>query len=236
MESSIEFNKELALSLYKSSEEFPVEFSKAIEWLGYTRKDSAKEKLTRNFEKGIDYSVEWRNVPHSKGSGASRVEEIFLTVDTFKSLGMMVGTEKGKEIRKYFLECEKVAKRVTDTINPALLEVLGSMQKEMKRLAERTEKLDSMERATNNNKGIKGVIDTEIDDIYPSDISFTVKEYLDFKGVDLRHLHTLRKRAIQFYRNGTQEVELPKRGSEVLFKGANVGYLDQALKTVLGLD
>ena len=118
-----EFSIKLAKQLVESEEQFPVNFSDAVIWLGYTRKDSAKEKLTRNFEKVIDYSVTWRNVPHSQGSGASKVEEILLTVETFKSLGMMVGTEQGKKIRKYFLECEKVAKQVT-SISPDLIQAL----------------------------------------------------------------------------------------------------------------
>lgn len=128
------------------------------------------------------------------------------------------------------------AKQVLQSITPELLSLFSEMNNRMKVLSERTQRLDSIEQATNNNKGIKGVIDTEVEDIYPNDISFTVKEYLEFKGVDLRHIHTLRKRAIQFYRNGTQNIKLPKKEGEIIFKGANVGYLDQALKTVLGLD
>jgi len=106
----MDFNINLAKALIESTEEFPVDFDDAWEWVGYTRKDSAKEKLTRNFEKGLDYSAKWRSVAHSKGSTASRVEKIFLTVDAFKSFCMMAGTEKGKDVRKYFIECEKVAK------------------------------------------------------------------------------------------------------------------------------
>lgn len=106
----MDFNIELAKSLIDSAEEFPIDFDQAWQWIGYTRKDSAKEKLIRNFEKGLDYSAKWRSVPHSKSSTASRTEQIMLTVDCFKSLGMMAGTDRGKQIRKYFLECEKIAK------------------------------------------------------------------------------------------------------------------------------
>lgn len=109
----MDFNIDLAQSLLDSSEEFPVDFERCWIWVGYTRKDSAKEKLIRNFEKGIDYSAIWRSVAHSNGSSASRTEQIFLTVDAFKAFGMMAGTAKGKEIRKYFLECEKIAKQAT---------------------------------------------------------------------------------------------------------------------------
>lgn len=120
----MDFNIELAKSLIGSGADFPVDFDLAWQWVGYTRKDSAKEKLIRNFEKGLDYSAIWRSVAHSNGSTASRTEQIFLTIDAFKAFGMMAGTSKGKEIRKYFLECEKVAKQAiaqqTQTAPPEL--------------------------------------------------------------------------------------------------------------------
>jgi hypothetical protein len=45
----------------------------------------------------------------------------------------------------------------------------------------------------------------------------------------------MRKRAVMFANQGKQ-INLPKRGKEYLFVGNDISYLDQALKTVLGLD
>ena len=101
------FNQESAIALYQSNDEFPVNFDDAWQWLGYSSKQSAKKKLLRNFEKGIDYLSKWMSVAHSNGLTASRTEEICLTIDCLKSLGMMAGTEQGRIIRKYFLECER---------------------------------------------------------------------------------------------------------------------------------
>lgn len=39
-------------------------------------------------------------------------EDIHLTANCLKEMGMMAGTEKGKEIRKYFLQCEKKLKEL----------------------------------------------------------------------------------------------------------------------------
>ena len=104
------FNQESAIALYQSNDEFPVNFEDAWQWLGYSSKQSAKKKLLRNFEKGIDYLSKWMSVAHSNGLTASRTEEIHLTIDCLKSLGMMAGTEQGRIIRKYFLECERTLK------------------------------------------------------------------------------------------------------------------------------
>ena len=104
------FNKELALSFLGSNNDFPIDFEDAWQWIGYSSKQAAKKKLTRNFEEGEDYLSKWMSVPHSNGLTASRTETIFLTVDAFKSLAMMAGTEKGRETRQYFLRCEKELK------------------------------------------------------------------------------------------------------------------------------
>ena len=108
----MEFSHDLALALVRSEERFPVDFDDAWQWLGYSAKHKAKSKLTRNFEEGLDYSTKWLSVAHGNGLSASRAESIFLTIDCFKSLGMMAGTEKGREIRRYFLECERQVQQV----------------------------------------------------------------------------------------------------------------------------
>jgi phage anti-repressor protein len=89
----------------KSSSRFPVDFDLAWEWVGYSRKDSALEALKSNFEAKIDYSTFSRN--RSDGKSGKPYTVYMLTVDCFKAFCMMARTEKGKEVRKYYLELEK---------------------------------------------------------------------------------------------------------------------------------
>lgn len=106
------FSLALASSLNNSVDTFPVDFDRAWQWLGFSRKDKAKRSLlSSDFEEGLDYIVSlpfngeldgWQN-PNPQ-------EVIRLSVEAFKTWGMMVGTEQGKQVRKYFLECERVAK------------------------------------------------------------------------------------------------------------------------------
>lgn len=234
MKNPIEFSQELAISLYQSTEKFPIDLEEASIWLNYYDKATAKRAfLNAKFIEGVDYRISTE--PTTTGISANPKQKIGITIDAFKMWSMMSGTEQGKKVRLYFLECEKISKQVTEIVNPALLEVLTSMQKEMKFLSERTQKLDSMEKATSNNKGIKGVIDTEVLELYPNTLSYTVKEYLQMKGVSDQHLHTMRKRAVMFANQGKQ-TKLPMKGKEYVFTGNDISYLDQALKTVLGLD
>jgi phage anti-repressor protein len=108
------FTENTALLLLDSHEPFPVDFDRAWKWLGFSRKNNAKQSLLDcGFIEGIDLLINqhleeptvtgWVN-PKPK-------EEIWLTIDCFKTWGMMANTEQGKQVRKYFLQCEKVAKQ-----------------------------------------------------------------------------------------------------------------------------
>ena len=125
--------QEQVLSLLESPDEFPVDFDLAYHWIGYTRKDSAKKKLVRNFEKGFDYcvatDVEFRQVAvKSKIKEIQRkkavkpLEKIFLTIDCFKELAMLAGTDQGRNVRKYFIQCERQLKKIRQSVSESPLE------------------------------------------------------------------------------------------------------------------
>jgi len=61
------------------------------------------------FVEGVDFQVLISQELRPQG-GFSNREDIRLTCDCFKQWGMMAGTEKGKQIRLYFIECERIAK------------------------------------------------------------------------------------------------------------------------------
>jgi phage antirepressor YoqD-like protein len=103
---SLTFSQDVALSLYNSANSHPIDLDDAWHWLGYNQKSDCLSKLKNNFESGLDFSA--KRLKSATGGRPSVC--IMLTIDCFKSLGMMAGTSQGKEIRKYFLECEKIAK------------------------------------------------------------------------------------------------------------------------------
>lgn len=103
---NLTFSQELAIAFYSSKESHPVDLDDAWRWLGYSTKQKALQSLKSNFEEGQDFLT--KRVKSSTGGRPSDL--ILLTVDCFKSLGMMAGTSQGKAIRKYFLECERLAK------------------------------------------------------------------------------------------------------------------------------
>jgi anti-repressor protein len=112
--------------------------------LGYAKKQNAKNKLLNNFEQNIDYTLTHVRVNSTQQGfkGGRPSEDIRLTIDCFKSLGMMAGTEQGKEIRKYFLNCERVVKEVipaqVDRIRELELQITLSQAETQKALAEKS--------------------------------------------------------------------------------------------------
>jgi phage anti-repressor protein len=84
---------------------YPVDFDDAWVWIGYTRKDHGLKVLLENFEENIDFCS--RILGSKTGSGGHNKVNYYLTVDCFKSFCMMAGTEKGREVRQYYLTVEK---------------------------------------------------------------------------------------------------------------------------------
>lgn len=105
----MDFTPELALALYNSEDEFPVDFDLAWQWIKYEKRGHAESKLLNNFAINVDYKIDGRSSPSTGGREANRYS---LTVDCFKSLGMMAATSKGREIRQHFLDCERKLKQL----------------------------------------------------------------------------------------------------------------------------
>ena len=99
-----------------------------LSWLGYSNIDIISSKrayiiiLKDNFEKDIDYKIinnkEFKE--HSKCmdmhlenieiSDHNRTKHLIISPDCFKQSLMMIKTNKAKEIRKYYIELEKIFK------------------------------------------------------------------------------------------------------------------------------
>jgi phage anti-repressor protein len=117
----IPFSQELAQQLVESQEGFPVDFDLAWVWMEYSTKQKCLNKLRSNFEEGLDFIINQKvKVQNEGGRRVSRPHtQIDISVDCFKQLGMMAGTSKGKDIRKHFIECERIAKQSVKPLSPA---------------------------------------------------------------------------------------------------------------------
>ena len=72
--------------------------------------DWIKNRICRyDFEEGTDFVVFHKDMKNSKGGRTSI--EYAITVTMAKELAMVENNKKGKEVRKYFIECERQAKQ-----------------------------------------------------------------------------------------------------------------------------
>ena len=109
----MELTKITVFKYLDSDNEFPIDFDNAWMWVGYTRKENALNKLLNNFDIGVDF-IEEENIFSPNGEKIARgrkPDKYYITIDCFKAFCMMAGTSKGKEVRKYFLDCEKELKK-----------------------------------------------------------------------------------------------------------------------------
>ena len=97
-------------ALCQSENKFPIDFELAWRWIGYSRKNNAKAALLScGFNEGIDLLIEKHSMESEFGKPKERIT---LTVDCFKTWAMMAATQKGREVRKYFIECERKLKEI----------------------------------------------------------------------------------------------------------------------------
>ncbi|MDZ8106715.1 MAG: hypothetical protein RM338_14010 [Nostoc sp. DedQUE12a] len=138
-----EFTLEIAQQLHNSNQ--IIDFDWAWSVLGYSRKDNAKRMLTGYFERNFDYFVQFPEespeaLPYQvfltceENSKAGRpVEKIYLTTECFKEMGMLSNSEQGRQIRKYFLQCELIAKESVKLI-PQLQQQIQELQQNFAQL------------------------------------------------------------------------------------------------------
>lgn len=237
-----DFNLTTALNLIESTEQFPVDFDDAWVWYGFSRKDHAKRNFdSSDFIETVDYVVlplteESDNQallsPQEKAV-LQRKQKIKLTLECFKSWGMMIGTPKGKEVRKYFLECEKIAKNQHSYFDARFLEMETRFNTNMvNTLAPLVEKITKFEQSCKNHKGAGKVVKASAEDTQYSDEILTVNEYCARRGLARELWNTFRRRYGDFVRVGKGLIP-PKKNGRLAITGIFFEYADAVLANVM---
>ena len=92
---------------YHPTNDFPINLEDIFKMIGFANKGNAMKTIKSNFVENEDYKTSF--LPKEKSSwGGSGKEEIMLNIDTFKNLCMIAKTDKGKEIRKYYVKLENI--------------------------------------------------------------------------------------------------------------------------------
>ena len=104
-----------------------INFDLVCIWLN-TSKHKLKEVLLKNFEENYDYTLEKKQKVQINSTGRTTYHEIFITPNCFKELCMISLTAKAKEVRKYFIEMEKLIKRYHLTIKDSMYKEIGLLK------------------------------------------------------------------------------------------------------------
>jgi phage anti-repressor protein len=93
---------------YHSTNDYPINLEDVFKMIGFANKGNAKRTLKNNFTKDEDYKI----TVSPKDNGKFTEEIIMLNIDTFKNLCMLARTEKGIEIRKYYIKLENIYNKI----------------------------------------------------------------------------------------------------------------------------
>lgn len=116
-------------SLYNenTNDDFVINFDISAKWLNI-RKDSLKRTLIESYRKNIDYKT---TIEKSNSAGRP-TEIIYLTPDCFKRLCMLTKSEKGEEVRSYYIQLEKHIDKYKDNIINDLRNRVKILERNMK--------------------------------------------------------------------------------------------------------
>lgn len=154
---------------YDVDKDFVVDLDDHWKELGYSQKGKVTDLVWKHFEANVDFShdrgntsnrsystsiCEILNQPKSGLSGGRPKVKFYLTISAYKILCSLVGTDQGKEIRKYFIAVEKATlafyKRHLELSRQRQLEFVAQLEKreslilELSKKAENLEKRDSL--------------------------------------------------------------------------------------------
>jgi phage anti-repressor protein len=130
---------------YHPTNDYPINLEHVFRMIGFANKGNAMKTIKNNFTEGEDYKIVVFHSEKHKNEGCynnqiiifhteknkskqetrgRKEETVMLNVDTFKNLCMLAKTERGKEIRKYYVKLENV-------YNEIVMEEIKESKKEL---------------------------------------------------------------------------------------------------------
>ena len=102
------FAEHFMMCFTQSDDQFPIDGDLAMNWLGYDRKHKFKEAVSKILFFDVDYKFLLTRAGEQNGSGGHNKETIKLSVDGFKKMEMYAHTQKGMQVRSYYIQLEKL--------------------------------------------------------------------------------------------------------------------------------
>ena len=126
---------------YHPTNDYPVNLDDVFKMIGFAHKGNIMNTITNHFTEGEDYKVALFHTEKRKNEGGHNKEIVMLNIDTFKNLCLMAKTEKGKEIRKYYVKLENIYNKIIkEEIDKNEILLQKEKQEKLKLLKENKEK------------------------------------------------------------------------------------------------
>jgi anti-repressor protein len=87
----------------------------------------ANRMFEYGFEEGVDYQAINQYVKHQNGIGGTNKTDYALTLNCAKEISMIQRSDKGKEARQYFIECERKLIETKPSLPTTYLEALKEL-------------------------------------------------------------------------------------------------------------
>ena len=104
-----------------TAEPYPVDFDQVWLWLGYSKKANAKRRLELPELKN---EIVMLKAEQQTGSGGHNREKIMMSVDGFKLMAMLTQTDRGHQVRQYYLDLEKKVHALKRSIDAGEVELV----------------------------------------------------------------------------------------------------------------
>jgi phage anti-repressor protein len=129
---------------YHPTNDYPINLEHVFKMIGFANKGNAMKTIKSNFTLNEDYKIMLFHTEKRKNEGGFNKEDVMLNVDTFKNLCMLAKTNKGKEIRKYYVKLENIYNKI---IKEEIIEKQELLKKEkentVKLLKEKEQQLEN---------------------------------------------------------------------------------------------
>lgn len=114
-----------------SKDDYVIELDNIWKWMGFSQKVNAKKLLMKHFTKNVDYKVLLCQEQKRSGPGGQNKENILLKIDVFKMMCILSQTEKGKNIREYFVHLEDLLHELLDEESTELRQQLEDTENKL---------------------------------------------------------------------------------------------------------
>lgn len=120
---------------YDEFTDFVVDLDDVWKWLGYGQKVNAKVSLIKNFKENVDYKILLLKVQEQdKKHGGNNKETILLNINTFKLFCLVSGTDKAKQIHKYYVKLESILHQTIKEESEEFKNQILQLEKDKKKL------------------------------------------------------------------------------------------------------